>query len=76
MGIDRLTKTIGEIWLAVVGTVFFTDGYRAIVVVTEEGGKCFVFLDQPADTAAFKSALQTAVGEIAGAVCDDAVKYN
>ena len=64
MGIDRLTKTIGEIWLAVVGTVFFTDGYRAIVVVSEEGGKCFLFMDLPSDTAALDKALEEAVAHI------------
>ena len=76
MSEQRIIETIGSIWLAVIGAIFFSEGCRAISIVTEEGGKCFVFLDQPADMAAFRSALQTAVGEIAGAVCDDAVKYN
>jgi len=72
----KMVETIGNIWLAVMGALFFSDGYRAISIVTEEGGKCFIFVDQPGNRAAFENALKTATGEVSGAIGQEAVKYN
>lgn len=71
-----MVETVGNIWLAMMNAVFFSEGYRAISVVTEEGGKCFIFVDQPGNRAAFENALKTAVGEVASAIGQEAVKYN
>jgi len=76
MNDQRMIEAIGSIWLAIIGALFFSEGYRAISIVTEDGGKCFVFHDQPADRAAFKNALQTAIGEVTTAIGEEAVKYN
>lgn len=72
----KMAEAIGNIWLAILGAVFFSEGYRAISVVTEEGGKCFIFVDQPANRLAFENALKTATGEVSSVISADAVNYN
>ena len=72
----KMKEALGSIWLAVLGALFFSEGYRAISIVTEEGGKSFIFLDQPGDRHAFENALNTAVGEIAGVIGNETVTYN
>lgn len=72
----KMGETIGNIWLAVMGAVFFSEGYRAVSIVTEDGGKCFIFVDQPGNKAAFENAMRTATGEVSCAIGTEAVKYN
>ena len=60
----QVVDLLGSVMLSVVGAVFFAKGFRAISIVTEEGGKCFVLVDAPADAAAFGDAIDEAVARI------------
>lgn len=74
---DRsMAEALGNIWLAILRAIFFCEGYRAISIVTEDGGKCFVFVDLPANIKAFEKALKTAAGEVFSAISAEPTKYN